>query len=251
MLTPDYGRQSFLVKGARRQKSKYLGSLETFNLVRVSYRRRERSSLYTLGEVDVENHFGGIRRSLDAFWAASQATELIKLISHEEQEGAALFELLSGFLSLTDRKSGDRAFLASLLAAFRWRLTSLIGLEPQLVECVRCEKKLTRAEKYRFLLIRGGVCCAECGGSPEPADLAEEHAGLVSYEALRFIYRSIRRFPADPEDLPQLSGSLLGEIEELARRYLAYHLDEKPREGKILPRTAPTGSLNWKPGNDN
>src|SRR3989339_445514 len=124
MLTPDYGRQSFLVKGARRQKSKYLGSLETFNLVRVSYRRRERSSLYTLGEVDVENHFGGIRRSLDAFWAAAQGTELIKMISHEEQEGAALFELLSGFLSLTDRKSGDRAFLASLLAAFRWRLTS-------------------------------------------------------------------------------------------------------------------------------
>jgi DNA repair protein RecO (recombination protein O) len=251
MLTPDYGRQSFLVKGARRQKSKYLGSLETFNLVRVSYRRRERSSLYTLGEVDVENHFGGIRRSLDAFWAASQATGLIKLVSHEEQEGAALFELLSGFLSLTDKKSGDSAFLASLLAAFRWRLISLVGLEPQLVECVRCEKKLTRAEKYRFLLMRGGVCCAECAGAPDPADLAEGRTGLLSYEALRFIYRSSRRFPAEPEDLLQLTGSRLGEVEELARRYLAYHLDEKPREGKIKPGAAPPVPMKPEFSNDN
>src|SRR4030042_1178797 len=77
-LTPEYGRQSFMVKGARRAGSKYLGALETFSLVRVIYRKSERGGLFTLREVDLQEHFGGLRRSLEAFWAASRAVEMLK-----------------------------------------------------------------------------------------------------------------------------------------------------------------------------
>jgi len=232
MFTPDYGRQSFMVKGARRVKSKYLGSLETFNLVRVIYRKSERKSLFTLREVDVENHFSGLRKSLDAFWAASQAVELLKAVTGEEHESRALFELLRGFLTLADRHGNDSGLLKALIVAFRWRLTSVLGHEPQLVDCVRCGCRLSRAGKYRFMTARGGVLCNECGRSPEFAAGDGSPENLVSYNNLRFIYKSSRRFPTTPEELPELTSEELAELESLSHRYIAYHLGEETLLGK-------------------
>ena len=227
MLTPDYGRQSFMVKGARRAKSKYLGSLETFNLVRVIYRKSERKSLFTLRDVDVKNHFSGIRKSLDAFWAASQAVELLKAVTHEEHESKAIFELLRGFLNLADRHGNDSGFLKTLIVAFRWRLVSILGHEPQLVECIRCGCKLSRAEKYRFMLTRGGALCNECGRLPEFMADKDPLANLVSYQSLRFIYKSSRRFPCSPDELPELAPGEFEEVESLSHRYIAYHVGEE------------------------
>ena len=235
MLTPDYGRQSFMVKGARRAKSKYLGSLETFSLVRVIYRKSERKSLFTLREVDVENHFSGLRHSLDAFWAASQAVELLKAVTGEEHESRALFELLRGFLSLADRHGNDSGFLKALIVAFRWRLVSVLGHEPQLVDCVRCGCRLSRAEKYRFMLARGGALCNECGRSPEFTVGESTPANLVSYNGLRFIYKSSRGFPSAPDELPQLAPRDFAEVESLSYRYIAYHLGEETLISKAEP----------------
>ena len=234
-LTPDYGRQSFMVKGARRLKSKYLGSLETFNLVRMIYRKGERKSLYTLRDVDVENHFSGIRQSLDAFWAANQAVELLKAVTHEEHESRDLFELIRGFLTLADRYGNDSGFLKASIIAFRWRLTSILGHEPQLVECVRCGCRLSRAEKYRFVPARGGALCSECGESPEFTADRTSTANVVSYNGMRFIYKSSRHFPSSPDDLPQLAPGEFGEVESLSYRYIAYHLGEETLVSKSDP----------------
>lgn len=234
-LTPDYGRQSFMVKGARRAKSKYLSSLETFNLVRVIYRKSERKSLFTLRDVDVENHFSGIRKSLDAFWAASQVVELLKAVTHEEHESKALFELLRGFLTLVDRCGDDSGFLKALIVAFRWRLVSILGHEPQLVDCVRCGSRLSRVEKYRFMLARGGALCSECGESPEFTAGGHSPENLVSYQGLRFIYKSSRLFPSSPDKLPQLAPGEFGEVESLSLRYIAYHVGEETLIRKSEP----------------
>ncbi|HUU29236.1 MAG TPA: DNA repair protein RecO [archaeon] len=226
ILTPEFGRQSLMVKGAHRAKSKFLGSLETFNLVRVIYRKTGRGTLYTLREVDVEDHFGGIRKSLEAFWAASRAVELVKAVSSEDQESEDLFELLKSFLTFANNCGEKIELLKPLLAAFRWRLVSLFGMAPQLVECVRCRSKLTRRERYSFLLVEGGVLCQECDSSaPNPG--SSRSAGL-SYQAMRFVYRSSRSFPSSPDDTVSLSPADFRELESLSQRYLTYHLGDNP-----------------------
>ncbi|MEA1997050.1 MAG: DNA repair protein RecO, partial [Gemmatimonadota bacterium] len=187
VLTPDYGRQSLMVKGGRRAGSKYLGRLETFSLVRVIYRKSGKGSLYTLREIDLEEPFAGIRTNLDAFWTASRAVELVKAVSSEEQESRDLFELLKGFLFLLGSGELDDRWLKPLLAAFRWRLTSILGMEPWLVECVRCGEKLTRAANYMFLTAEGGVVCGECGGYAKSVQCVPEGGTSLSYGALRFI----------------------------------------------------------------
>ncbi|MFH1070535.1 MAG: DNA repair protein RecO [Candidatus Glassbacteria bacterium] len=234
-ITPDYGRQSFLVKGARRAGSKYLGCLETFNHVVLIYRKGRGGSLFTLREVDVVEHFSGIRRSLDAFWAASEAVELVKSVVHEEQESNDAFGLLLEFLRQMDSPA-DPAAVKTLLAALRWRLAAITGHEPQLVDCVRCGTRLTRQEKYRFLPAQGGIACDQCGTVPAGGGTDQPSALLVSYPALRFIYRSGRKFPP-AEQTGTLPPEVLKEVETIAGRYLAYHFGETARPAGSLPKT--------------
>jgi DNA repair protein RecO (recombination protein O) len=230
VLTPEHGRQSLMVKGAHRAKSKFSGALETFNLIRVIYRKKEHGTLYTLSEADVEFHFSGIRKSLDSFWAASQAVELVKAVSHEEEESAALFELLKNFLFFADSQGNKPELLKTLLVAFRWHLAAVLGMNPQLVECVRCRARLGRRERYRFLLVEGGILCPNCESAGIKRN-STRSAGL-SYSALRFIYRSARKFPSSPEDLLSLTSEDFSEAESLSRRFLAYHLEDHPAFGE-------------------
>ncbi len=224
VLTPAYGRQSLMVKGARRAKSKFQGMLDTFNLLSVIYRKTQAGSIYTLREADVTEHFAGLRQNLEAFWAASQAVELIKAVSGEEEESGELFGLLWRLLGLLSAASvEDRELPNRLLQAFRWRLAALAGTTPRLTECVACGRKLTRRPRYRFLMAQAGVLCHECGEAPGSG----EGLGL-SYQALRFIYRATRLFPEDPAELPPLDHEGCEELERLSRRFLAYHLGDHP-----------------------
>ena len=238
VLTPEFGRQSLIVKGARRPRSKYQGLLETFNLVRIIYRKSRTGSLYVSREIDLQRPFTGIRASLEAFWAASIAVELVKEVCKEEQESKDLFELLKEFLTLADSLDKGEKVLRMLLVAFRWRLASLVGLSPRLVECVGCGAKLSKAEKYRFMLVEGGLLCSGCETVPlRPGALAFN----LSYQALKQVYRSCRRFPASIEELTPLSTVELGTVEHISQRYLEHHLSLHPRLS--------TEKLSWPSGN--
>lgn len=232
LITPDFGRQSMLVKGARRAKSRFAGRMETFNLLEVVYRKSRSGTLHTLREADVQNQFPGIRASLEAFMAASGAVEMIKNVAPEDQECAALFQLLEDFLCCADETSGEDRMPALLLASFRWRLLSLLGLEPQLVDCIRCDKPLERCDSYRFQPASGGVVCSSCAGDPGSAT---GRPLLIGYPVLRFIYRSGRRFPLVREELSALSSNELEQAQRAVERYSAYHLGEKSSGGAEKP----------------
>lgn len=228
LVTPDFGRQSLLVKGARRAKSKFSGRLETFNMLEVLYRRSRSGTLHTLREADVKNQFRGLRHDLDAFMAASRAVNLIKDVVPEDQESPELFHLLEDFLCCTDETAGQESLPGLLLAGFEWRLMSLLGLEPQLVDCTHCGQRLERMEKYRFQPAGGGVVCAECAGEPGSGP---DRLMLLAYPALRFIYRSGRKFPLLREELESLGPEELEQAARAAERYMAYHLGDKSAGG--------------------
>jgi len=198
--------------------------METFNLLEVVYRKSRSGNLHTLREADVQNQFPGLRANLEAFMAASGAVEMIKNVAPEDQECGVLFQLLEDFLCCADESAGEEGMPTLLLAVFRWRLLNLLGLEPQLVDCIGCGQQLERCESYRFLPASGGVVCPDCAGDPKNA------AGrplMIGYAALRFIYRSGRKFPLDREELSILSAEELEQAQRAAERYSAYHLGEK------------------------
>ncbi|MCE5270509.1 DNA repair protein RecO [bacterium] len=232
VLTPDAGRQSLMVKGARRPRSKFQGCLETFSRVSLIYRKAAHGAMPTLREADPLAQRPGLRESLEAFLAASEAVEAIKSFSEPDQESTALFGLLDEFLVLCDLHGREHDFLRLARLAFRWRLAAVLGLEPQLVECVRCGQPHGRRSRYRFVIAEGGLLCPECEPSRQDQDYAPE--GGLDYAGLRFLYRSLRRLPAGPDDLQQAPDEdSLRELERLARRYFAYHVGELPaaREG--------------------
>lgn len=237
VLTPDAGRQSLMVKGARRPKSQFQGCLETFSRVRLIYRKASRGALPTLREADLVVQWIGIRESLDAFLAASEAVEAVKTVSEPDQESNALFSLLDEFLALCDRHGRERDFLRLARLAFRWRLTAVLGIEPRLLECIRCGNPHGRRARYRFVISEGGILCPDCEGSRSDPDHAPE--GGLDYSGLRFMYRSLRRLPSGPDDLEPLDNGSLTELDRLVRRYFTYHMNELPSFQSGLPWEAP------------
>ncbi len=237
VLTPESGRQSLMVKGARRPKSKFQGCLETFSRVRLIYRKAARGALPTLREADLVVQWIGIRESLEAFFAASEAVEAVKTVSEPDQESSALFSLLDEFLALCDRHGREREFLRLARLAFRWRLTAVLGIEPRLLECIRCGKPHERRARYRFVISEGGILCPDCEGLRSDPD--HTPVGGLDYSGLRFLYRCLLRLPSGPEDLYPLGNGSLKELERLVRRYFTYHMNDLPSFQGGLPWDAP------------
>ena len=221
LLTPEFGRQSLMVRGVKKAKSKFHGITETFNCLRVIYRKtsgRDHSTIYTLHDADVVERFDGLRSDLDSFWAASQAASLVRAISHEDQESAELFETLSVFLrTLSSAAEGMNP--RALLSSFRWRLTYLTGFEPQLIKCSACGRDLDRQAEYTYSVSGGGIVCVQCSSSGYL-----QYSTSVSYDELRFIYRSVARFP--PSESLSSTGVDLTKIDSLVLRYFSYHLGD-------------------------
>ena len=156
--------------------------------------------------------------------AASAAVELIKRVTHEDQQSEQVFQLLEDFLCCVDEAAAEQGMPACLLVNFRWRLLSLLGLEPQLVDCIHCGNRLERMSSYCFRPSDGGIVCLSCSG-----ELKGNAGGplMISYAALRHIYRSGRIFPLPREELTALSEQDFDRERQAADRYQAYHLGEQ------------------------
>ena len=221
LLTPEFGRQSLMVRGVKKAKSKFHGLTETFNRLSVIYRRtsvKQQSTIYTLRDADIVERFDGLRGDLDSFWAASQAVSLVRAVSHEDQESSELFDTLNIFLrTLSAAAEGLKP--RELLSSFRWRLTYLTGFEPQLTKCAACGRDLDRRAEYSYSIAGGGILCTECN-----SEGTSRYSTFLGYDELRFIYRSVVRFP--PAESVSSSGVDLTKIDGLVLRYFSYHLGD-------------------------
>ncbi|MBK6683584.1 MAG: DNA repair protein RecO [Deltaproteobacteria bacterium] len=151
-LFTERGRLSAFAPGAKVSRRRFLGALELFTTIQVTFATRRRGELETLESAQVERSRLGIRADLSRIALASFAAELIGKVAPEGEASAGLFQILT---ELFDQLDGAPA-TPPLRVAFELRLLSLLGYEQSLDVCLQCGA----GGVEQFLdFRRGGVFC--------------------------------------------------------------------------------------------
>jgi DNA repair protein RecO (recombination protein O) len=214
-FTLDFGTESLLAKGARRQASRFGGALETFTRSELVYYRRKTSTLHVLSECSVIDSYVGLAGDLAKFYAGSAGLEMVKKFSMPEETNPELYRLLTW--SLASMAAGERADVESILVFFTWRFLSLLGFRPDFTTCASCGREMAGpALLFANERAAGGVCEA-CARRTPPAHAVHAKAADIIDTI------SSRTEPGEDRASPEILAGLW----KFTRSYMAIHLHEE------------------------
>jgi DNA repair protein RecO (recombination protein O) len=226
LLTPRTGRISAIAKGARRSTRRFPGTLDFFNLLQVEIAPVRRSgALARLEHARLVHSFARLRTDPARFALASY---LLELLGRLAPEGGAAVDLKRLFeFALAELRDADASAPDAKRRTFvELRALHALGLCPELVRCVRCERPLAGEGRVGFHVGEGGPLCPGCGAGV--AGLLPVHLGT-----LRSLERGLR---LDPERLGRLAlaPATLAEARELVSRFQRFHLGLELRSQRFL-----------------
>ena len=163
-LTSDRGKKRGVAKGARRTKSRFLGALEPFTCVRVSYYEREYRDLVRVSEVETVRSPLAIRDSGSLNYIGYFA-ELVDECAQEADPNERLYRLgVSIVEAMVSGVSVER-----LARYFEYWLLRLQGVYPPAIVCHECAAALE--DGGGWISAREGMfLCCLLYTSPSPRD---------------------------------------------------------------------------------
>ena len=148
-----------MAKGVRDRSGRGYMAIGTFATGTVSLYLKNHRDLQTMKDYSCTRIREGLARDIIRFSGASAVAELVLL--HAEQEcRPELFKAIeSGLdtLESADPAQGPTAALSGV-----WQVTRILGFEPQLKTCIRCELEFVEDEVGRFDFPAGGIACLGC-----------------------------------------------------------------------------------------
>ena len=223
LLARDAGRFRCLAKGSKRTKNAFGGPLDRWTLGQAVFSLRDPNQLAVLMEFYETERFEGLRRRLEAYYAASLVTELVTGLTAELDPSAEVFDLT--VRALGNLATAESAACRALAYAFGWRLLALAGYGPDLARCVECGRAIEKGRALEFSGGLGGPVCRRCR---VPADACT--LGPKTVEAVRFL------LGAPWEEIPRvrLSEATRGEVRTALERRVAELAGKEPSAAKYV-----------------
>ena len=222
-LTRDRGKKRGVARGARRPKSKFIGTLESLTRAGVAYYERELRDLVRINYVEPQRSpLAVVARQTDDVAALGHAEYFAELIDEWAPEGHAderLFRLGSSVIdAFADGAATDR-----LARYFEFWLLRLQGVYPSVTTCQRCNGSL--ADGARLSPAARTLVCRHCA---PPAG-----ASPLSPDALSFLRAAASLGPLQLGDAP-LSAVAERELAVVHRALITWHLEKDLRSARVL-----------------
>ncbi|MCA9347362.1 DNA repair protein RecO [Candidatus Saccharibacteria bacterium] len=145
LLTRDFGKQTVIAKGVRKEKSKLAGGIELFSESDISF-IKGKGEVGTLVSTKLNRHFGNIHIDMDRMQAVSAFLKQIDAVT-EQEAGKDFYDLaLDVFIYMNTKEINPRITKAWALM----RLMLLIG-EVVNVESDSSGKKFSDEMNYKFI----------------------------------------------------------------------------------------------------
>jgi DNA repair protein RecO (recombination protein O) len=180
LFTEHNGKLRALAKGSKRPKSPFGGPLDRLQLVQTVFSVRSHGGLGLLTELAQRETFPGLRTNLRNFYAASYAAELAIAATPDLDPQPELFKILADTL----RRLSSTPDSDILLFRFEVRLLGLLGLRPQLDQCVVCHRSRAAGRGGFFSPAASGLLCRQCAQQPQDAPGRQPSAFRVAGKAL-------------------------------------------------------------------
>ncbi len=177
VLTPEFGKRNFVMRGARRSGSKLSGATEPFTRLKVLIATGK--SLDVVTQCEITAVYSGLRTSVADLAAACYLCEVVDALLHEhdDQSAAAVFNLMCHAFNLMQQPAlwPDAVINATLL-----RLVTELGYGPRYDQCSCCDEPLDNGPAA-FSASNGGAVCRVCAsGIKDAIALSAEAVGLIA-----------------------------------------------------------------------
>jgi DNA repair protein RecO (recombination protein O) len=226
LYTLDFGKIKGIAKGAKRSRKRFGNTLEIGSYVSATFFEKETLDLVRLSHCELVRSFEGLREDITKLAWASYLIELVNEMTAERIKNKALFRLLSVFLNLINRG----ILREEIQQVFEVRLLSLLGYQPQLNHCIRCQKGLL-GEKFFFSAREGGILCSSC---------AVDLPGLVpvSLGTIKTLLRA-QSIPLEKVGRISFSPQSLKESQAVLTLFLQQYLGKELKSKIFLAKISP------------
>ncbi|MFW5979768.1 MAG: DNA repair protein RecO [Halanaerobiales bacterium] len=226
--TRDKGKIRAVARGARKTKSKLSGLVLPFSYNQITiYRGR---SLDRINHIDNLYSFSSLREDLLLMAYASYIAELVVKVGKEDNPNQDLFSLL---LTTYHRlhKSQDNKNLDDINLLFKFYLLQVLGFNPEINKCVKCERKIKPSQNNNFNIRHGGLVCKAC--LEEEKKFNNENIISINGEALAVWRKIMYKKGSIPHNL-RISDNAFKSLNKIIDLFISYHLDIKINSEKFL-----------------
>lgn len=165
ILTRRFGRMSFMARGARGEKSQFLGTLEFLNKISLTFRYNEAADVQTLRTVDVLSDAFFLAENPISYELAGDIVGLLRKVVPENEPHEDIFESCDTMMKGFRAGKAKKAVIFTLI-----RIADSLGWTLTVPKQCECNHKgiLT------WLDIRHGTfCCEDCHRGMYAGDLAQ------------------------------------------------------------------------------
>ncbi|MBF8436029.1 DNA repair protein RecO [Halanaerobiaceae bacterium Z-7014] len=213
--TKDAGLLRLAFSGGKSFKSSYLGLVQSFNWLNLTYFQGE--GLGKIIDVESKYNFPGVKNDYNKLSYGNYILEFYYLTGTAEKNPLYFNHLI---LSLIKLEGIERDIqFKKLMVIFNTAALSLLGYPLQLADCDNCQA-LSGNKDYYFLIDEGRFFCNKCN----PASLNSEHSVSLNKNQVKFLLRSkAKGFGADK--FPAIADNSFNKLNKLLLDFIKYHLD--------------------------
>jgi len=213
IYTQNYGKIRAIAKGVRKTKSQFGSSLENLTLVNILAFKGK--NLNIISQTEIIASFFSECKDLYLYGLALQCAEIIDKVTADEDSNESLYLLAKDVFSFLRVEKNPLL----LIAAFKWKLLSLMGYSPKINYCANCnQKKVVCSESYMFDIQNGGILCSDC------QKIQSYYKIIITKYCLQLLGRIL---VADLSKIhnKKVSKSDLDDLNVLTDKYLEYHFE--------------------------
>lgn len=223
LFTRELGKVSAVAKGVRKIKSKNRGAVQPFS--RTSIMLYQGRNLDTVTQCQLLEGFPNLRNDLERLSYAAYFAQLVDLMLPEREKNEDVFLLLLTTFYLLSYAGFQDGSLELVARQFEIKLIALLGYQPQLEQCVFCERPLT-ASPLKFSGLLGGVLCPSCQGNDLGAQPISRGTIAIWKQLASMDVRKLHRL--------RLSLEEQNRLERILEAYISQILEQKPKTVDFL-----------------
>ena len=159
IYTKDFGKLELLARAERKIKSKLRGSLELFYLSEIEFIQGKTHK--TLTDALLIENFPNLKKDLEKLPIAYKISETLDGLINGQEPDKNIWHLLNEVFNKLNNPNLKPVISNLVYYYFLWNILSILGYQPELYNCPRCQKKLTPGELY-WNSKEGGIICQNC-----------------------------------------------------------------------------------------
>lgn len=237
IYTKDLGKVEAMARSARKAQGKLKGHLEPFlycDFLIVRGRKMD-----TIANSFILDNFLDLRSNLESILAASAVTEISDRMILPGYRDERVFQLILKSLYFIDERLPEERKVSRLLVLFfEMNILVLLGLSPQMDQCVFCGEKLQKGNNC-FSLSLGGVLDENCRKKcPDAVSVSDDVIRLIKFLQIN---------PKEDNNYAEMLDGKLAEIKKLnvqgevlaksiflLKKFIEFNLDQKINSLDVL-----------------